>query len=123
MIPVGQIIGLALRVVANRDKIASVWDQIVPLVQNIRGNDPIFDDLFHRLAPHPSDPQPPYSVEWLQQSLNTLGANLKVDGDYGDATKAAVRAFQQAHGLTVDGWAGVNTQAAILEALDQHKRI
>ena len=46
----------------------------------------------------------------LQTALNTLGFNLKTDGKYGSATAAAVRAFQRANGLPVDGVASANTQ-------------
>ena len=37
------------------------------------------------------------------------------DGDFGSATDAAVRAFQKANGLTVDGIVGKNTWAKLLE--------
>jgi peptidoglycan hydrolase-like protein with peptidoglycan-binding domain len=119
-IPIGQIIGLALRIVSNRDKIAGLWDQITALVQEVRGNDPQLGNLFDQLI-HPAKPAPQtMDVKWLQESLNTLGYGpLTVDGDYGEATKAAVRKFQQAHSLEVDGWAGVSTQAAILEELSK----
>jgi len=36
-----------------------------------------------------------------------------VDGDIGPLSKAAIRAFQRANGLTVDGDAGAATVAAI----------
>jgi len=56
---------------------------------------------------------------WVQQSLNTLGEEppLTVDGSYGPASMAAVKAFQQAHGLIVDGKVGPQTIAAIQQAL------
>jgi len=56
---------------------------------------------------------------WVQQSLNKLGAEppLKVDGSFGLATVAAVKAFQQAKGLDVDGKVGPQTVAAIEQAL------
>jgi len=39
------------------------------------------------------------------------------DGVFGSGTRAAVRAFQRDHGLTVDGIAGRKTWAALFEAL------
>ncbi len=56
---------------------------------------------------------------WVQQSLNKLGAEPPVatDGMYGPLTAAAVKAFQQAHGLTADGKIGPETIAAIEQAL------
>ena len=46
-------------------------------------------------------------VAWLQARV---GADP--DGDFGPKTEAAVEMFQRAHGLAVDGVAGVKTQAA-----------
>ena len=54
----------------------------------------------------------------LQKHLVALGYGpLVADGDFGKATEAAVKAFQQDHGLKADGWAGNRTQAAIGKAL------
>lgn len=57
------------------------------------------------------------AVRTLQQDLDTLGAGLSVDGDFGPATRAAVVAFQAAHGLAQDGIVGPLTWAAIGTAL------
>lgn len=53
------------------------------------------------------------AVRVLQKSLNQHGAQLVVDGDYGEATEAAVRAYQLKVGLIADGVAGSKTQAAL----------
>jgi len=53
-------------------------------------------------------------VATLQRRLNRRGANLNVDHVFGSATDAAVRAFQRANGLVVDGIAGEHTQVTLL---------
>lgn len=45
-------------------------------------------------------------VRTLQTLLNGHGANLAVDGDFGPATEAAVRAFQGVQGIGQDGIVG-----------------
>jgi hypothetical protein len=53
-------------------------------------------------------------VQELQQKLTALGyAPGPVDAQYGEATAAAVRAFQHDHGLQADGIAGPNTWKAL----------
>ena len=54
------------------------------------------------------------SVAELQALLNAkYGADLDVDGKFGQATEAAVLAFQKAHGLTPDGIVGPKTWKAL----------
>ena len=54
------------------------------------------------------------NVEELQAVLNAkYGAALEVDGDFGAKTEAAVKSFQKAHGLTIDGIVGPKTWAAL----------
>ena len=54
-------------------------------------------------------------IRQLQRNLNDLGATprLSVDGLFGPATESAVRAFQSANGIAVDGIAGDATIAAL----------
>lgn len=54
------------------------------------------------------------AVVTLQNDLNTKGyACGKADGAFGSATLSAVKAFQKAHGLTVDGVVGPSTWSAL----------
>jgi GH25 family lysozyme M1 (1,4-beta-N-acetylmuramidase) len=53
-------------------------------------------------------------VKWLQWELNTKGYDLEVDGKFGNDTKAAVRAYQKAFGLKVDGIVGSATRYSLL---------
>ncbi|MFK4136024.1 N-acetylmuramidase domain-containing protein [Pseudomonas luteola] len=50
----------------------------------------------------------------LQNALNKQGAQLRLDGIYGDATERAVKAYQLKAGLVADGIAGSKTQARLL---------
>ena len=53
-------------------------------------------------------------VKALQAALNAAGHDCgEADGDFGAKTDAAVRAFQRAAGLAVDGQAGPKTIAAL----------
>jgi len=62
------------------------------------------------------------SVRSLQATLSALGyrgvegRSLRIDGDFGDSTEVAVRAFQHAHGLRVDGQVGDHTRSALKKA-------
>ncbi|NPU63395.1 peptidoglycan-binding protein [Bradyrhizobium sp. 83012] len=53
------------------------------------------------------------AVQWLQQRLVAHGFTLTVDGDFGPATRAAVRTFQGRQGLAADGIAGPLTWKAL----------
>lgn len=59
-------------------------------------------------------------VAQLQRDLLSLGYDMNgygVDGSFGDATEAAVKAFQADRGITVDGFVGEQTRAELDEAL------
>jgi lysozyme family protein len=62
---------------------------------------------------------------WLQNSLNRLGANpkLELDGIVGPSTRNAVRAFQLAAGVTVDGLVGPATFNALDKAFAAGKPV
>ena len=53
------------------------------------------------------------AVKNAQEALNKSGANLKVDGIMGHETKAALKSFQQAHGLKATGHLDKATSAAL----------
>jgi hypothetical protein len=53
-------------------------------------------------------------VKSIQYFLDAQGQNLTVDGIFGPLTKAAVEAFQSAHGLRVDGIVGNQTWPALI---------
>lgn len=53
------------------------------------------------------------AVLQLQKQLNAQGAKLFADGDFGDETEKAVRAYQLKVGLVADGIAGPKTLAAL----------
>jgi peptidoglycan hydrolase-like protein with peptidoglycan-binding domain len=53
------------------------------------------------------------AVRHLQQALVDQGYDIDVDGDFGDGTYNAVRQFQNANDLDVDGIAGPATLAAL----------
>jgi len=54
-------------------------------------------------------------VRRLQTQLNRYGANLAVDGVFGNQTLAAVKKYQSAHGLASDGVVGDLTWGRLLK--------
>ena len=53
-------------------------------------------------------------VKELQTALNNNGYKLDTDGIFGAKTQAAVKAYQKANGLSVDGVVGNNTWGSLL---------
>lgn len=114
------IISLVLSILGKREELVSIVTDAVALFKRAKETLPDLTAQLGKLTEGTSTApaSSTYSVSWLQESLNKLvGANLKVDGAYGDSTREAVKQFQTAHGLTADGWAGIQTQAAIVSAL------
>ena len=61
-------------------------------------------------------------VRELQTKLNSIGYNCgSVDGIFGTKTLAAVKRFQQAYNLAVDGIVGKNTYKKLAEVLQKRK--
>ena len=60
-------------------------------------------------------------VALMQQALTNLGYNTQgADGKFGNNTLSAVKAFQTAKGLTVDGYFGKNSLLALETAIGGH---
>lgn len=53
-------------------------------------------------------------VKWLQQRFRDLGYDIDVDGSFGSQTQSVVKKFQKKYGLTVDGYAGLQTHSKII---------
>jgi peptidoglycan hydrolase-like protein with peptidoglycan-binding domain len=53
-------------------------------------------------------------VVWAQEHLVGAGEEVPITGIFGNQTRGAVRAFQEAHGLEVDGQIGTTTWEALL---------
>lgn len=53
------------------------------------------------------------AVAELQEMLNAHGFKLRMDGDFGYITEAAVKEFQRQRGLRIDGVVGPKTRAAL----------
>jgi murein L,D-transpeptidase YcbB/YkuD len=61
------------------------------------------------------------AVGTIQKSLNAYNnTSNKIDNDYGSSTVTAVKNFQKAEGLTVDGETGPNTYKKMISWLKNH---
>jgi hypothetical protein len=118
MLPIGTMISLGYTILQNKDKIAEAVKALGPLLKLIP------PDLFQNLGQPDvggvgEKPRPEFTTKWIQDTLNKLGADPKVevDGRYGKATREAVTAYQQKNSLEVDGWAGFETTAHMWNAI------
>lgn len=55
------------------------------------------------------------NVRWVQWELCHTGYKVKIDGDFGSKTDKAVRQYQKANGLEVDGKVGTKTREHMLK--------
>lgn len=112
-------INIAFKLLANREKIASMYEKVKPVLKNL----PQVGDLLKEIDPQLAQGQEvKFSVNWMQESLNELvDAGLVVDGDYGELTRNAVKEFQEKNGLVADGWAGIATCVEIYKKLQERR--
>lgn len=114
---------VAYRAFEHRDEIAYLAGRLQPYIDMIEADAPDLlpriGALFKAVLPPDGTPTKTYDVKWVQRALNILGAHLAIDGDYGESTKAAVRTFQEQHGLDVDGWVGLKTHAVLVSLAPQ----
>jgi peptidoglycan hydrolase-like protein with peptidoglycan-binding domain len=118
-----KITSLVLSLLGKRQELVSIIQDAISLFNRVKTLLPAFETQLSEITKGEEGQtaqSSPMSITWLQESLNKLvpGAKLTVDGKYGQGTQDVVKKFQQQHGLTPDGWAGVQTQAAIVDALE-----
>ena len=86
-----------------------VWPALKPKLESLAGT--FFPDMQLSLADDGVD----LDVSWIQETLNKyFGEKLTVDGDYGEATREAIKRFQGKYmgPEKVDGWVGHKTMLA-----------
>ncbi len=127
MTNVFDLAAISFRALQHRDEIAALWARLQPYVTMIERDYPelmpqaqrliaeIFPEFQAGVAKEAG--LGGFTVHWLQESLNRMGEHLTVDGKYGDATQDAVKRFQLAHDLTIDGWAGLETCSRLFTEL------
>lgn len=91
------------------------------------------------MAPHSPDPPPsnnspstpPVLHPWdvgpavarMQELLCAHGFSLRVDGDFGWRTEAAVKVFQRRHGIRIDGIVGSETWGTLMATVQPGSRL
>jgi peptidoglycan hydrolase-like protein with peptidoglycan-binding domain len=124
-IPLGTFMQIGFRLLQNREEIGKTWGQLEPIIRQAIAAAPQLKELAQKLAPEmlqgtmtASAGEPTYDVRWVQSGLNqVMNAGLEVDGDMGPVTGEAIKKFQAANNLVVDGWMGTATAAALDAAL------
>ena len=72
-------------------------------------------DLWEKLFTNPLG-NDKWGTRAVQTMLSTVQDAIAIDGEVGDETRGAIRKFQTAQGLSVDGAAGPNTRKALYRA-------
>ncbi len=104
-------------------KLASIPPQFRNQVTEFRGDEDSWSQIestFSAASGHIEKGSKGEDVRFLQQRLNEFGAEIGVDGSFGNQTDRAVRNFQTDHGLTVDGIVGPKTMAALQRSVNKH---
>ena len=101
-------------------KLASIPSAFREEVTEFRGDEASWSQANKHHEEHLEKGSKGEDVRFLQQKLNEFGAEIPVDGSFGNQTDRAVRNFQTDHGLTVDGIAGPNTMAALQRTVNKH---
>lgn len=63
------------------------------------------------------------AVAELQELLRAHGFDVRVDGDFGYMTEAAVKAYQKQHGLKIDGVVNAETWASLKTTVLRGSRV
>ncbi len=111
-------IGYVVRAAQHEAEIRDLYSRVMDLEPAFKEMSAIYEQgkaLLSQIAPG-LVPVENYNVEFIQQTLNAKsGEHLMVDGQYGTATRAAVKRFQEANGLVSDGWVGLRTMGALFQ--------
>lgn len=126
-----RIVPIALRAIQHRDKILELINLLMPAIKEMARVAPVawplgrelaaelFPEMQHMIA---DKALAKFDVRWLQRGLNqVMKTKLAEDGIYGEATRAAVTAFQRKYMTPndIDGWAGLATCSALYNEMQK----
>jgi len=119
----GTMMRIGFRLIQYRGEIEALLPQVNKAVETTFELVPQVRALLQKIAPEFFAPatrqqaEPTFDVRWLQTSLQQRGFDPgPIDGRFGPRTVEAVKQFQAANGLVVDGMPGVATEAALFAA-------
>lgn len=93
----------------------------LPAIAHRFGTPATYDPVWSGPTLHPWEIRP--EVAELQEILVAHGFKLKIDGDFGYRTEAAVKTLQRRYGLRIDGIVGQRTWAALKSTLEPGSRL